>query len=47
MLAIGRALMTTPHLLILDDATEALRGLCAQRSGVALANSNKVGCRCW
>ena len=26
MLAIGRALMTNPHLLILDEATEGWRG---------------------
>ena len=35
MLAIGRALMTNPRLLILDEATEALRPCCAPRSGIA------------
>ena len=33
MLAIGRALMTNPKLLILDEATEGLAPLSAPRSG--------------
>mgnify|MGYP003693883697 CR=1 FL=1 len=35
MLAIARALMTNPRLLILDEATEASRRWSAPRSGVA------------
>ena len=36
MVAIGRALMTHPELVILDEATEGLAPLCGPRSGVAL-----------
>ena len=35
MLAIGRALLTNPKLLILDEATEDWRPSCARRSGPA------------
>jgi len=35
MLAIGRALMTNPYLLILDEATEGLAPLVRERSGNA------------
>jgi len=44
MLAIGRALMTNPRLLILDEATE---GLCAPRSGAASRCSRRRARRSW
>jgi branched-chain amino acid transport system ATP-binding protein len=39
MLTIGRALMTNPDLLILDEATEGLAPLIAKRSGASSARS--------
>ena len=41
MLAIGRALMTNPKLLILDEATEGLAPLYAKKSGLQFVRSNQ------
>ncbi len=43
MLAIGRALMTNPKLLILDEATEGLAPLIRQEIWTALANLKSEG----
>ncbi len=45
MLAIGRALMTNPHLLILDEATEGLAPSFARKSGIASCNCAKWASR--
>ncbi len=45
MLAIGRALMTNPHLLILDEATEGLAPSSARKSGIASCNCAKWASR--
>ena len=43
MLAIGRALMTNPRLLILDEATEGLAPLVRKRIWEALDNIRQTG----
>lgn len=43
MLAIGRALMTNPHLLILDEATEGLAPLIRQEIWDCLAALRRAG----
>ena len=43
MLAIGRALMTNPHLVILDEATEGLAPLIRQKIWAALAAIRSEG----
>ncbi|WP_420473148.1 ABC transporter ATP-binding protein [Noviherbaspirillum sp. ST9] len=43
MLAIGRALMTNPHLLILDEATEGLAPLVREEIWQCLAHLREVG----
>jgi branched-chain amino acid transport system ATP-binding protein len=43
MLAIGRALMTNPKLLILDEATEGLAPLIRQKIWTALADIRETG----
>ena len=43
MLAIGRALMTNPHLLILDEATEGLAPLLRQQIWDVLAQVKASG----
>jgi branched-chain amino acid transport system ATP-binding protein len=43
MLAIGRALMTNPHLLILDEATEGLSPLIREEIWSCLAQLRKQG----
>jgi branched-chain amino acid transport system ATP-binding protein len=43
MLAIGRALMTNPHLLILDEATEGLAPLIRQEIWDCLARLKRAG----
>ena len=43
MLAIGRALMTNPKLLILDEATEGLAPIIRQKIWSALAEIRKSG----
>ena len=43
MLSIGRALMTNPDLLILDEATEGLAPLVARRSGGSSASLRATG----
>jgi branched-chain amino acid transport system ATP-binding protein len=43
MLAIGRALMTNPHLLILDEATEGLAPLIREEIWQCLAGLHRVG----
>ncbi|WP_158964424.1 ABC transporter ATP-binding protein [Chachezhania sediminis] len=43
MLAIGRALMTNPRLLILDEATEGLAPLVRQKIWAALTEIRKAG----
>jgi branched-chain amino acid transport system ATP-binding protein len=43
MLAIGRALMTNPRLLILDEATEGLAPLIRQKIWAALAEIRATG----
>jgi len=43
MLAIGRALMTNPHLLILDEATEGLAPLVRQEIWDCLAELKRIG----
>ncbi len=45
MLAIGRALMTNPSLLVLDEATEGLRPWCVQRFGQCCARSRRKAWR--
>jgi branched-chain amino acid transport system ATP-binding protein len=48
MLAIGRALMTNPRLLILDEATEGWPPPCGRKSGRRSGNSPGAACRsCW
>jgi branched-chain amino acid transport system ATP-binding protein len=43
MLAIGRALMTNPHLLILDEATEGLAPLVRENIWQCLAGLRQAG----
>jgi branched-chain amino acid transport system ATP-binding protein len=43
MLAIGRALMTNPRLLVLDEATEGLAPIIRQEIWAALAALKKEG----
>jgi branched-chain amino acid transport system ATP-binding protein len=43
MLAIGRALMTNPHLLVLDEATEGLAPLIREEIWKCLANLKAAG----
>ena len=43
MLAIGRALMTNPHLLILDEATEGLAPLVREEIWRCLARLREAG----
>lgn len=43
MLAIGRALMTNPHLLILDEATEGLAPLVREEIWLCLAQLREMG----
>jgi branched-chain amino acid transport system ATP-binding protein len=43
MLAIGRALMTNPHLLILDEATEGLAPLIREEIWTCLQELRKTG----
>ncbi|MEP1769593.1 MAG: ATP-binding cassette domain-containing protein, partial [Anderseniella sp.] len=43
MLAIGRALMTNPRLLVLDEATEGLAPLIREKIWAALADIRKSG----
>lgn len=43
MLAIGRALMTNPHLLILDEATEGLAPLIREQIWACLAQLREQG----
>jgi branched-chain amino acid transport system ATP-binding protein len=43
MLAIGRALMTNPHLLILDEATEGLSPLIREEIWSCLAQLRRQG----
>jgi branched-chain amino acid transport system ATP-binding protein len=47
MLAIGRALMTNPHLLVLDEATEGLAPLIREESGAASRASRRPARRSW
>ena len=47
MLAIGRALMTNPRLLILDEATEGLAPLVREEIWRVLAALRAAGRRCW
>lgn len=43
MLAIGRALMTNPHLLVLDEATEGLAPLIREQIWACLAQLRAQG----
>jgi len=43
MLAIGRALMTNPHLLILDEATEGLAPLIREEIWACLGRLRQLG----
>ena len=47
MLAIGRALMTNPRLLILDEATEGLAPLIREEIWRCLARLKAAGRRSW
>ena len=47
MLAIGRALMTNPDLLILDEATEGLAPLIRAEIWRCLAASRRAARRFW
>jgi hypothetical protein len=47
MLAIGRALMTNPRLLLLDEATEGLAPLIRQKIWAALARIRATASRSW
>ena len=47
MLAIGRALMTNPRLLILDEATEGLAPLIREEIWNCLSMLKRAASRCW